>query len=126
MTHSLSEKKESLWPLVIAPAIWAAHLLLSYVTAAIWCAKAPSRDHPLGPVRGAIVGYTVIALVGIGLAGWRGLRGHRLGTESPPHDYDTPGDRHGFLGYATVLLAALSAIATVFAAFVVLFFEDCR
>jgi hypothetical protein len=43
-----------------------------------------------------------------------------------PHDFDTPGDRHRFLGFATVLLAGLSAVATLFAAVVVLYFEDCR
>ncbi|MES2695007.1 MAG: hypothetical protein V4773_16160 [Verrucomicrobiota bacterium] len=35
------------------------------------------------------------------------------------------GDR-GVLGFATVLLAGLSAVATLFAALVVVFFEDCR
>lgn len=126
MRHPLSEKSESLWPLVISPAIWAGHFLLSYITAAIWCGKWASRDAELGPVRWAIAGYTLVALIGIGLTGWHGLRRHRRGTESPPHDYDTPGDRHGFLGYATVLLSALSAVATVFAALVTVFFEDCR
>ena len=37
-TH-LPEEKESLWVLTAAPTIWAVHLLLSYITAAVWCAK---------------------------------------------------------------------------------------
>lgn len=121
------EKKENLWLLVVSPAIWAAHFLLSYLTAAIWCAKlAGGHDGSLAPVRWAIAGYSIAALAGIGLNGRSGLRRHRFGSESLPHDFDTPGDRHRFLGFATVLLSALSAIATLFAAAVIVFFEDCR
>lgn len=125
-SHPLPEKHESLWWLAVSPTIWAAHLLLSYITAAIWCAKFAPRDGTLGPVRWAIASYTIAALVGIALIGRHGLRRHRRGTESPPHDFDTAGDRHGFLGYATVLLSALSAVAVIFAALVVIFFNDCR
>ena len=120
------EKHAYLWLMIVSPAIWAAHFMLCYLTAAIWCAKFAARDASLGPVRWAILGYTVVALIGIGINGRSGLRRHRFGTESLPHDFDTPGDRHRFLGFATVLLSALSAVATVFAAFVVIFFEDCR
>jgi hypothetical protein len=124
--HSMHERHESLWWLAVSPTIWAGHFLLSYMTAAIWCAKFAPHDGTLGPVRWAIGGYTVAALMGIGLTARHGLRRHRRGTESVPHDFDTAGDRHGFLGYATVLLSVLSAVAVIFAALVVLFFEDCR
>ena len=124
--HALHEKKESLWRLVVSPAIWAAHLMLSYVTGAIWCAKLVSRDGSLGPVRWAIAVYSVIALIAIGFNGWDGWRRHRYGTEPPPHDDDTPEDRHRFLGYATALLAGLSAIAVIYAALVVVFVGTCR
>jgi hypothetical protein len=120
------EHQESLWLLIVSPTIWAAHFILSYITAAIWCAKYAPRYGSLEPVRWAIVAYTVMALIGIAWNGRSGLRRHRFGSASLPHDFDTPGDRHRFLGFATALLAALSAVATVFAAFVVLFFEDCR
>jgi hypothetical protein len=126
MTHSLPEKHESLWLLAVSPTIWAVHFLLCYITAAIWCAKFVRPDGSLGPVRWAIIGYTVVALVTIALNGRNGLRRHRRGSESVPHDYDTPGDRHGFLGYATVLLSVLSGVAVLFAALVVIFFHDCR
>ena len=126
MPSSLPEKRESLWRLALSPMIWAAHFLLSYITAAIWCAKYAAPQGMLGPVRWAILGYTVVALLGIAANGRSGLQRHQRGTESAPHDYDTPGDRHGFLGYATVLLSALSAVAVVFAALVAVFFEDCR
>jgi hypothetical protein len=126
MTHPLPERHERLWLLVVSPTIWAVHFLLCYITAAVWCAKFAPRFGSLGPVRWAILGYTVVALVAIGLNARSGLRRHRRGSESVPHDFDTAGDRHGFLGYATVLLSALSAVAVVFAAFVVIFFNDCR
>jgi len=125
--HPLHEKKESLWLLIVSPLIWAAHFMSCYLTAAIWCAKfAPQYGGTLGPVRWTIIGYTLTALVGIAFNGRSGLRRHRFGSESLPHDFDTPGDRHRFLGFATVLLAGLSAVATLFATAVVLFFEDCR
>jgi hypothetical protein len=126
MTHPLPEKHERLWLLVVSPTIWAGHFLLCYITAAVWCAKFAPRDGTLGPVRWAIAVYTVLALAGIAFNGRSGMRRHRRGTESAPHDFDTPGDRHGFLGYATVLLSALSAVAVVFAAFAAIFLEDCR
>lgn len=128
-THPLPEKRESLWWIAVSPMIWAAHFFLCYITAAIWCAKFAPRDGTLGtlsPVRWAIAGYTLAALSGIAWMARQGLRRHRRGTESAPHDFDTAGDRHGFLGYATVLLSALSAVAVIFAALVVIFFEDCR
>ncbi|HYC71902.1 MAG TPA: hypothetical protein VEB66_11885 [Opitutaceae bacterium] len=124
-SHPLHERHERLWRLAISPVIWGAHLMASYATAAVWCAR-HTRDGSLGPVRWAIAAYTVAALAGIAWNGLGGLRRHRRGTESPPHDFDTPGDRHGFLGYATVLLAGLSAVAVLFAALVIVFFKDCR
>lgn len=120
------EHRESLWRLIVAPTIWAGHFLLSYVTAAIYCAKYAPADGSLEPVRWAIAAYTAVALVGIGINGWGAWRRHRFGEARLPHDEDTPGDRHRFLGFATLLLAGLSAIATVFAALVVVFFHDCR
>ena len=126
MIDTLPEKKESLWRLIISPTIWAAHFMLSYVTAAIWCAKAVPRDGTLDPVRWAIVVFTVVALIGIGINGWDGWRRHRLGSATVPHDDDTPADRHRFLGFATALLAGLSAVATIYAGLVVLFVRSCR
>ena len=122
---ALQEKKESLWRLIVSPIIWSAHFMASYLTAAIWCAKFAGRDGPLAFVRWAIVIYTIVALIGIAWNGWDGYRRHRHRGEPPPHDDDTPEDRHRFLGLSTALLAALSAVATVYAAFVVFFFRSC-
>jgi|SRR5687768_4416761 len=119
------EQRESLWLLVVSPVIWSAHFLLSYITAAIWCAKA-GPEAALSPVRLAIVLYTLVALIGIGITGLRGYRRHMFGTVTSAHDFDSPAGRHGFLGFAVVALSMLSAIATFYVALPVLFTESCR
>jgi hypothetical protein len=126
MNQQLEERSESLWQLAAPPLIWAAHLLLSYCTAAIFCEKYALRDDSLGLVRVAIAGYTLLALVAIGYAGARAYRRHRYGDSTTPHDFDTPEDRHRFLGFATFLLAGLSAVAVVFQALPAAFIGSCR
>jgi hypothetical protein len=124
----------SLWLLTIGPAIWAAHLLLCYITAAVWCAKFVHSGGPLGAVRTAIAWYTVLALVGIAFMGWEGLRRHRhpstalgaSGTEATTHDLDSAEDRHRFVGFATLLLSGLSAVGVLYAALAAAYFETCR
>ena len=118
--------KGSLWLLTMAPTIWAAHLLFSYITGAIWCAKFAGSDGTLGGVRTAVGWYTTLALVGIVAVGIEGFRRHRYGTEATTHDLDSPEDRHRFLGFATLLLAGLSAVAVSYAAMAAAFFETCR
>lgn len=121
-----SERHQSLWLLTASPSIWAVHFLLCYATASIWCAKVVGSGGSLTAVRVAIAVYTALALVGIGIVGWVGYRRHRLGRAEPPHDADTPEDRHRFLGFATLLLSALSAVAVLFAALVAVFFGTCH
>lgn len=121
----LPEHKENILLLTLGPVIWAAHFLLSYATASVWCGKIVGAGGPLGASRGAIVVYTMVAVVGATLVAWIGYRRHRVGNGSLPHDDDTPEDRHRFLGYASFLLAVLSAVAIVYAGFVTLFFGDC-
>ena len=65
MTTHLPETRESLWMLAASPVIWAAHFLLVYVTAAVWCAKFAQPGDSLGGVRTAIAVYTVLALAAI-------------------------------------------------------------
>ena len=128
----------SLWLLTMAPAIWAAHLLSCYVTAAIWCARFAAPGGALDGVRTAIAWYTAAALIGIALVGWEGFRRHSYpstlrdaqgrvtgGTEATTHDLDTRDDRHRFLGFATLLLAGLSAVAVAYAAFAATLFDTC-
>jgi hypothetical protein len=121
----LPEKKSSLLLLTASPLVWAAHFLLSYVTASIWCAKVIGFGGSLTTVRTGIVVYTALALAGIGIIGLIGYRKHSLGYAALPHDDDTPEDRQRFLGFATLLLSALSAVAVIYAAAVVVFIERC-
>lgn len=125
MAH-LPEKRESLWMLTISPVIWSLHFLLSYATAAIFCEKLAGRDGSLWDVRVAIAVYTLVALIGIGITGWIGFRRHSFGDAETPHDFDSPEDRHRFLGFATLLLSALSAVATLYVALAAVFIETCR
>lgn len=77
------------------------------------------------PVRSAILIYTILALTGIGITGWRGYRRHDYGTAAVPHDFDTPADRHRFLGFATLLLSGLSFVAVIYAGMVAFYFRSC-
>lgn len=123
---ALPEKRESLWRLIVSPTIWAGHFLASYILAAVYCAKAPQAFSSLTVVRWWIAAFTVIAVGGIVWNGWDAFRRFRYGGKPVPFDDDTPEDRHRFLGFATLLLAGLSLVATLFSAMVVVFFEDCR
>lgn len=120
------EEKETAWRLVMAPVVWATHFLACYGTASIWCAKVAGTAGSLGGARAAIAAYTVAALIAIAMIGRAGQRRHRHGLETEPHDFDTPGDRHRFLGFATLLLSGLSAVATLYAAMAAAFITDCR
>jgi hypothetical protein len=121
----LDESRDSLWPMVVAPGAWGAHFLLAYCTAAVYCAKA-GASAPLGWVQWAIGGYTALALAVIAVSGRSGWKRNRFGGAVPPHADDTPEDRHRFLGYATFLLAGLSAIGVVFTALAAVFIGTCR
>jgi hypothetical protein len=120
------EEQESLWWLTASPLVWSAHLLLSYGTAAVWCAKVAPGGGSLGAARWAIVAYTVVALALIAAVGSHGLRRHRYGDASLPHDFDSPADRHRFLGFATLLLSGLSAVAVAYQVLPALFIGTCR
>jgi hypothetical protein len=126
MDGKVAEKDATLWILPLAPGVWALHFLLSYVTAAVFCAKTGPAETSLWNVRVAIAAYTAVALAAIALIGYFAHRAHRYGAESPPHDADTPEDRHRFLGFATLLLSGLSAVAVVYAALAAVFIRSCE
>jgi len=130
MAHLHPEDDESLWMLAAPPLAWALHLLASYATAAVWCAKFAGPLASLAPVRAGIGVYTAAALLVIAIVGLRGLSRHRRtrGGHSTvsDQDRDTSGARHGFMGLATALLAGLSAVAVVFQALSAVFIGSCR
>lgn len=121
----ISDKDTSLWWLAAAPGIWAAHFLLSYGTAAVWCAKIADPTQPVTGVQVVIAGYTGVALTAMLVVGLRGFIQHRHGAEPPPHDGDSRESRHRFLGFATVLLAGLGALAVAYEALAVMLVESC-
>ena len=121
-----AKKRESLWTLIIAPSVWAAHFLLCYITAAVWCAKVVGREGPLGGVTAAVGIYTALALVGIGYLGWRGYARMQTGAGKAPFATDSPRGRRRFIGFAIVLLSLLSAVAVVFTGLVVVFMNTCH
>lgn len=124
--QSVSEARESLWILVVSPAVWAAHFLLCYVTAAIWCGRLGGDEAAMDAVRAAIAIYTAVALAAIAVVGIIGYRRHRLGAADLPHDDDLPEDRHRFIGFSTLLLSGLSAVAVIYAALAAVFIETCQ
>lgn len=122
----LPERAAFLIVLALPAIIWLAHFLVVYSAAAVWCARVAGEDGSLGLIRPLALGLTVLALGAISWTGWHGYRRHRHGSEATPHDMDTPGDRHRFLGFATLLLAALSAVATIFVGLAVLVVGTCQ
>jgi hypothetical protein len=126
MKEYLPETRESLWLLTAAPVIWAVHFLLSYISAAVWCAKFAAPGGLLGGMRTTLAVYTVLALAGIAFVGWVGVRRFRSGDAATPHDRDVPEDRHRFLGFATLLLAGLSGVAVLYVALAAVVFDTCH
>jgi hypothetical protein len=122
----LPESARYLVGLAVAPLIWFAHFLVTYVAVSVWCAKVAGPDGRLDSLHTYIVAGTAAAIIAITFLGVSGFRRHRYGTETLPHDFDSPSDRHRFLGWATLLLAGLSAFATFLVAAHALYFDTCR
>lgn len=113
----------SLWIMVAAPSVWAAHFLLCYWLAAVWCAKIGGG---LATVQTVTLALTAVALAIVGWLSWKARREYdgRL-TVKDDHDGNTDETRRRFLGHATLLLAVLSAIAIVVDALPALVFDRC-
>lgn len=118
----LRRETPNLWTLIAPPTVWALHFLFCYVAGAIICAKAPAA---LGELRLAIAAATLLALGLILAAGVQAHRHWGFGSDMPPHDQPTDEDQQHFLGFATLLLCALSAIAVLFGAMPALFIAEC-
>jgi hypothetical protein len=118
--------RDNLWFLITGPTIWAIHFLACYVTAAIYCEKL-GRAAELDELRIVIAGLTLVALVGIALAGvWSYRRWEGWEVARPPHDAPTADDRRRFLGFSTLLLAGLSFVATIYTALPAALIATCR
>lgn len=115
-------RQHLIW-LLLPPTIWAVHFLASYITIAVGCAKADVGTAL--QIRWAVGGYTLVALLAIASIGFHSYRQHRHDGAPLPHDGATREDQLRFIGFATLLLAALSVVATVFTALVVVFIGSC-
>ena len=120
------EARDRLWLLVVSPVVWACHFLLCYATAAVWCGRLGGTGDAFADVRVAITGYTAVAVVAIAVTAYAGHRRHTFGAAQLPHDDDSPEDRYRFIGFATLLLSGVSAIAVVYAALAAVFIETCQ
>jgi Kef-type K+ transport system membrane component KefB len=121
----LPKQVESLWTLFTAPVVWAAHFLVCYVGAALYCARQDVLPFGFEAVRTGIALATLVALAMIAMSAWLAWRQWGFGTHDPPHDDPTHHDRLLFQGIATLLLSGLSFIAVVFVALPALFITEC-
>jgi hypothetical protein len=125
-TTAMAESQARVWVVAASPVIWALHFMACYVLVALWCGMVVGRDGSLLTARIIVAGLTLVALGAVGGIGWRGYRAHSLGRANAPHDDDTPEDRHRFLGFATLLLSGLSAVAIGYSAMTVAFVTTCQ
>jgi hypothetical protein len=119
-----AESNASLWILAASPALWAAQFLASYTVAAVWCGRL--GDGTFGPVRAAILVFSLVALAGIAAIGVVAYGWHRAASRPTPHDTDTPEDRRAFMGVATLLLSGLSVVGVIYSALTVVFIGTCE
>ncbi|MBC9247514.1 hypothetical protein H4P12_12530 [Paracoccus sp. 11-3] len=120
----LRDESLSLWRIAFSPIIWAAHFLLCYAGAAIWCAR-------VGPTQGtaflrlSVLALTLIALGLIGWVGWRALQQWRPEASTADRLHH-PENRHHFLGHAAVLLSLISVVGVIYVALPALFIGTCQ
>jgi hypothetical protein len=117
--------RQSLWAPVIAPVIWAIHFMTCYTWAALACGRLAS-DQSFARAQTGIGIATAVAAIAIALCLMSGF--HHLGRRLPdqPNDDGTPEDRTRFMGFTTMLLAALSLIATLFVGVAAIGMGACR
>lgn len=76
---STKSLRNRLWWITLAPSIWASHFLACYLTAAIWCEKFVSPQHPFSEIDRLVAIYTAIALSAILFIGWKSYRHYDRG-----------------------------------------------
>jgi hypothetical protein len=112
----------SLFGILYAPVIWALHFLFIYVFAAITCAKSPQWLGDAAIWIGVATGLALLGIVTVTTPAFlEWLRERRRDT-----DMDDPEGRAHFLAHAALLLAGLSAFATVLQALPALLSASCR
>ena len=120
------ERADSLWMILVAPTLWAAHFLLCYGATAVVCAGVADPAAPVESLRLGIAIVTLIAVLLILIVGWRAWRQwDYLDDQDYEHDLAYAEDRHEFLGHAAFLLAVVSLIGVVYQAMPALFIGSC-
>jgi len=121
--------RQRLWWIAIAPSLWAVHLLVCYIAAAIWCEKVarpqsprPPSPIPLWIVVAAATVVVVIVILVIARLSWRNFR---RSDQALPLTFDTPEERTAFLGFTAFLLSVLSLVATLFTVLVFVLVRSC-
>lgn len=122
-----TEHGTDLWRVVLAPVIWAAHFLVCYIGAAIWCAKL-GRDAGLDPVRWGIAAVTLAAALAIGLlfrSLWK-VGGLSVTGDDLIYEHDTPEERHRFLSHIAMMMCVLSLAGILYVSIPAMLVETCR
>lgn len=113
----------TLWPIFVGPVIWAAHFLVCYIFAAVFCAKAGFAAD-FTAVRLVVAGATAAALAGIAVTGYHGFRQWRVAFDIR-QDQPTDEDRRQLLGQSAMLLCGLSAVGVIYGGLPAVFIESC-
>lgn len=127
-------ERDSLLTLIAGPMVWAVHLLVVYITAAIACAHGFFHDELLGirtvPLIGGGATLIAVALIAdalfISARRWRGRPFDGERVPLPPHDSNDVASRRRFMAYAGVLLSGIALIGTVWQSLPIIFFASCR
>lgn len=115
----------SIWVLVAGPVTWAAHFLLSYWIAAIYCAKSAAADGLDGP-RVAVLILTVVAVALVALIAVHARRRyHGVFVIDEEMTEDTEAGRLRFLGHVALILCGLSLLAILFTLAPILVLNRC-
>jgi hypothetical protein len=120
---AMTERRESLWTPIIAPVIWALHFTICYIWLTIACGRLAA-----GGFDRARTGIGIITAAAIVVMLWcliDGFRRHGRRLPDRSNDDGTPEDRSRFMAFTTMLLAALSIVATVFVGYAIVAMGGC-
>jgi hypothetical protein len=115
--------RESLWRPIVAPVIWALHFTVCYIWISLACGRFSA-----GGFDGARTGIGMLTALAIAMMAWcfiHGFRRHGRRLPDRSNDDGTPEDRSRFMAFTTMLLAALSIVATVFVGYAVMAMGRC-
>lgn len=119
---ALVDPRRGIWRMLPSPLIAAVHFTVCYMATSVYCIRAGRELVSLNLLLG---GFTVIALLAIGVFAWAAWRRLRLVRRSS----EGPAKRRGeveFLARITWYLALLSFVGVLFIAAPLGFFGGCR